>query len=183
MVKRIIFPVAFSLVMLVSCGQSSGSNAEDELQGSNGGGDSIGQKKDGQQVDITSLLEELELTVNTEKTADSVTFQLTLTNSGNQDVELTFSSGQQYEIVVENEQGAEVYKYSHGKAFTEALINKQIGAGESETWEETWNLKDNEGNKVEAGNYTVLVTLLPAQLNQQVIEGTPFVQNVNITLP
>ncbi|MFB3829483.1 MAG: BsuPI-related putative proteinase inhibitor [Bryobacteraceae bacterium] len=52
---------------------------------------------------------------------------------------LTFASGQTYELVLKNEKGEVVYRWSDGKAFTDAIRQESFGPGER--------------------NYTVLVRL------------------------
>ena len=51
---------------------------------------------------------------------------------------LLFSSGQQFELVVTNEGGAEVVRFSEGRFFTMALIFEELRPGESLSWIHVW---------------------------------------------
>ncbi|SET29760.1 Intracellular proteinase inhibitor [Natronincola peptidivorans] len=90
----------------------------------------------------------------------SVVFDFELTNISDEKREIMFSSGQQFEIEIINEKEEKVYTYSHDKFFTMALIMKTLEAGESISWQDTWDLQDNEGNLVPAGEYQAIITVL-----------------------
>ncbi len=91
---------------------------------------------------------------------NGIFFQLELVNNYLETKELQFGSGQQYEIVVTNQAGEEVYRYSDGKAFTMALVYKSIQPGRSLNWEYSWDMTDKVGNKVEPGVYQANVHIL-----------------------
>ncbi|HHX02370.1 MAG TPA: hypothetical protein GX739_06850 [Firmicutes bacterium] len=74
--------------------------------------------------------------------------------------QLQFGSGQQYEIVVTDEAGKEVYRFSDGRFFTMAIISKDLKPGESLSWQETWDLTDKDGEKLRSGKYTARITIL-----------------------
>lgn len=56
--------------------------------------------------------------------SDTITLRMTWRNTQDQPVEMTFPSGQDYDIVVRNEKGDIVYRWSDGRAFT--LIFRQL---------------------------------------------------------
>lgn len=68
-----------------------------------------------------------------------MTARLTLRNTREQPVELQFGSGQRFEIVLKNAKGEEVYRWSNGKFFTQALGSETLGPGER-NWAETIRL-------------------------------------------
>lgn len=59
-----------------------------------------------------------------------VTVRLWLRHSQPEPIELRFNSGQTYEIVVKNEKGEVVYRWSEGRSFTQALRQEQMTGGE-----------------------------------------------------
>lgn len=129
------------------------------------------ENNQGEQLNEQKLVEKLSTNLQVSTNPDEATFVIALKNSSDQDVELTFSSGQQIEIIVTNQQDEEVYKYSNDKMFTEALEMLQVKAGEEIVWEEKWDYKQN-GKRVELGEYTVQAYVVPVQVNsQQVKEG------------
>ena len=80
-------------------------------------------------------------------------FTLTVTNDGDDPVELSFRSGQRFDFVVERiddtdggrtdgedgeEDGEVVWRYSDGRMFTQALGRESLEPGESRTYEATW---------------------------------------------
>jgi hypothetical protein len=52
---------------------------------------------------------------------DAITVRMTLRNTTGTPLELTFPSGQDYDVVIRNERGDEVYRWSNGRAFTLAI--------------------------------------------------------------
>lgn len=93
-------------------------------------------------------------------TEDKVSFDFTLTNHSSAVLELPFGSGQQFELVIRDEKGEEVYRYSDGKAFTLALVYKRINPGESLRWQDQWDLRDKEGNAVTPGRYRAEIEIM-----------------------
>ncbi|WP_239616007.1 BsuPI-related putative proteinase inhibitor [Cohnella mopanensis] len=78
-------------------------------------------------------------------------------NISGDNVELSFGAGQQYDYVVYNSRNEEVYKWSNDKAFTLALVELDLKKGDSLSYAESWDLKDNDGNPVSKGAYTIKV--------------------------
>jgi len=89
-----------------------------------------------------------------------VVFDFELVNLHKEPQTLTFSSGQQFEVTVTDEAGNEVYRFSDGKFFTMALVNRTIDAGESLKWRDEWNMTNKAGEKVGPGNYTAVIRIL-----------------------
>ena len=84
---------------------------------------------------------------------DEVKFDLTVTNPGQRKVELTFPSGQTYDVVVYDAAGGEVWRWSTGQMFTQALRNKPLDAHESISYDATWK------HPVIHGSLTAVATL------------------------
>jgi hypothetical protein len=78
-------------------------------------------------------------------------------NISGDDLVLSFGSGQQYDFVVYDSRNEEVYRWSNDKAFTLALVEMDLRKGDSLSYAESWDLKDNDGNPVPKGAYTIKV--------------------------
>ncbi|WP_228275551.1 BsuPI-related putative proteinase inhibitor [Gracilibacillus oryzae] len=114
-----------------------------------------------------SITDHLELVTEAEQQEDGVHFHFELINHHEEDVEVSFPSGKQYDILVKK--GDEtIYQFSEDKLFTEAVVKETIPSGESATWEEVWEI----GEDVEAGEYNVEMQLVPSEINgEEVPEG------------
>lgn len=91
---------------------------------------------------------------------DQMLIEFELVNHYDTTKQLQFGSGQQFEVVITNEAGDEVYRYSDGKMFTMALVLRDIKPGESLKWQDKWDLTDQDGQKLSSGKYTVEVQVL-----------------------
>ncbi|KGP90744.1 sporulation protein [Pontibacillus chungwhensis BH030062] len=126
-----------------------------------------------EEVDLQTLLEQIEMSAAVNPETEKVTFDFSLKNNGEKDVNLHFSSGQQYEIIVKNAKGEEVYRYSEGKSFTQAVVSEEIKPSKELTFTSSWNY-DQDGERVQPGTYSAEVTVLPMKMNGQTIEAKPF---------
>jgi hypothetical protein len=85
---------------------------------------------------------------------ESVTFDLTVTNPGQRKVELTFPSGQTYDVVVFDAAGGEVWRWSTGQMFTQSLRNKSLDAHETMQYSATWKHPAIHGSLVAVATLT-----------------------------
>jgi len=69
---------------------------------------------------------------------DNVEFVLHVTNNAQKKLELTFPSGQNYDIAVLDSLGREVWRWSSGRMFTQALQNHVLDANETLSYEAAW---------------------------------------------
>lgn len=99
---------------------------------------------------------------------DEVTFKLHITNSSPKRVELRFPNGQTHDVAVFDAQGREVWRWSRGRMFTQAMQNKILGASDTLTFSESWRPE-------RAGAYTAVASLLS--------ENYPAEQRVGFSLP
>lgn len=76
---------------------------------------------------------------------DSVRFTFQVANAGMSAVELTFGSGQRYDIVVSDSAGGEVWRWSAGRMFTQAVGEERLEAGGTLEYEATWDPSGREG--------------------------------------
>ncbi|WP_191562339.1 BsuPI-related putative proteinase inhibitor [Metabacillus idriensis] len=134
-----IAAIMFGLLFLVGCGQSS-------------------EKDDSEEVSGNVETKEVQFTVDVKESGENVQFEMTLKNNTEEEKNFEFRSGQKYDIIVLDKNGAEVYKYSKGRMFTQAIQYLNLLPGKSQTWQETWDLKSN-GKKVDPGEYDVTVVL------------------------
>ncbi len=68
-----------------------------------------------------------------------VNFAFHVTNNAERRLELTFPSGQTYDIVVQDVVGREVWRWSEGRLFTQALQNHILESNETLSYEAAWN--------------------------------------------
>ncbi|MGX1194846.1 BsuPI-related putative proteinase inhibitor [Metabacillus sp. SLBN-84] len=134
--KKLLFITVF--LILAGCGQSAEQPQEKE-----------------QAEEVSGDMEEkdVELSVETKEESGVVQITMMVKNNSDEEKNFEFSSGQKYEIIITDPNGAEVYKYSKGKMFTQALQYVTIPPGESKTYEETWDMKS--AGSLQAGDYTV----------------------------
>ncbi|MGH7483032.1 MAG: BsuPI-related putative proteinase inhibitor [Longimicrobiales bacterium] len=83
--------------------------------------------------------------IEAEVVADSVVLTLSVTNASGSAVELDFRSGQRYDFVVRTMAGAEVWRWSEGRMFTQALGRETLAPGETLTYSATWHAGDRAG--------------------------------------
>ncbi|WP_208590485.1 BsuPI-related putative proteinase inhibitor [Gracilibacillus suaedae] len=126
---------------------------------------------------LSAIMENLDLKVAAEQQGTAIDFKLQLINKTEETVDLMFTSGQQFEIKLFQEDEL-FYQYSEGKMFTEALVEESLEPGEFKNWAESWDMIE----YLEPGEYEVEMTLLPAEINGQQVEGEPLQQTITITL-
>jgi len=85
------------------------------------------------------------------------TFEITLTNTTNNDISYDFTPPS-YDFFVRSN-GTEVWSAQSGLAFTQVVTSDTIKASETLTFTATWDGKDNQGNIVSQGIYEVLPSL------------------------
>jgi len=96
---------------------------------------------------------------------ETVTLRLTVANTTYAPQSVIFGSGQRYDFTVRDADGEIVWQWSHGMGFVQAMSRETLQPGESWTFTESWDLHDNDGEALEAGNYTAqgeLVCTRPA---------------------
>ncbi len=97
--------------------------------------------------------------------------------------ELMFSSGQQFEVTITDEQGEEVYRYSDNRFFTMALVHKSIHPGEALTWQDDWDMTNKEGEKLTSGKYKVEIRIMVVtEEDDEIIQESELKTVLNIDL-
>lgn len=98
---------------------------------------------------------------------DDVRFDFAVINQGKKKLELEFANGRTHDVVVLDSLGREVWRWSEGRAFTQAMQNKVLRTSDSLRYEEAW--KD-----AAPGTYTAVATLASANY--------PLTQRVEFTV-
>lgn len=113
---------------------------------------------------------------------DKVVFDFELMSHYTEVQELMFGSGQQFEIIIRNDEGEEVYRFSDGKFFTMALIYKTLNPGESLKWQDEWDMTNKDGEKLTTGNYKAEIKILAITDEEEKIEEEQLTTVINFTL-
>jgi len=101
-----------------------------------------------------------ETKMETEKADGKIDIHFSIKNISGKDLKIVHGSGQRYDIWVYNDKDEEVYRWSHDKAFTQALIEFELKKSGQLEFDEEWNLQDDEGNPVPSGKYTIVVKVM-----------------------
>ena len=94
----------------------------------------------------------LECSLSVDVSEDRVEFTYDVTNADDEPIELQFSDAQETDLVVEDADGTEVWRWSAGRMFAQMLQQKEIGPGETATYEFEWD-------DPEPGEYEATATL------------------------
>lgn len=91
---------------------------------------------------------------------EAVEVTLAVQNVGTAPLTLTFASGQSFEIVVRRPRRDEVWRFSHDKAFTQAVQVRTWKPGETVLYRGTWDQRDLQGRRVDPGPYEAVAIFL-----------------------
>jgi hypothetical protein len=115
-------------------------------------------------LDKSTYVENLQPPVDPRRAVAQMTARLTLRNTQQPPLQLTFPTGQDFDLVLRNERGDEVYRWSRGRVFTQVFRNVAV-SGEK-NWVIVVPLADAGGNPLPVGQYTAeasLATTPPGQ--------------------
>ncbi|MGQ4665581.1 BsuPI-related putative proteinase inhibitor [Metabacillus halosaccharovorans] len=138
--KWILFLIVGVLSLLTGCASERNGDAEE-----------INQEVEVQEV----MSKELEVDFQVIPLSKETQFIISLTNQSDQLKKLEFHSSQKYEIIVTNDKGEEIFTYSRGKMFSQALETALLKSGENMEWEETW-----KHDPLPPGQYKAKVSIL-----------------------
>ena len=79
------------------------------------------------------------------RVADGVRFALHVTNEAQKSLELTFPDGQTHDIVVLDAAQREVWRWSDGRMFTQALQTRVLDEDETASYEAAWPARSVHG--------------------------------------
>lgn len=86
------------------------------------------------------------------KVEDGVRFAFAVTNDGARKLELLFPDGRTHDVVVLDTLGREVWRWSEGRLFTQAVQAKVVRASDSLRFTEAWR-------DAQPGSYVAVATL------------------------
>ena len=97
------------------------------------------------------------------KQEKNIKFNFKLVNRSGKSHDLTFASGQIYEVVVTDRNGQEVYRYSDKTMFAQVIGAKTFAAGEFLSGQVLWDMKDKSGQLLPPGRYNVQISFIPME--------------------
>ncbi|MDQ0207948.1 BsuPI-related putative proteinase inhibitor [Alkalicoccobacillus murimartini] len=140
---NVVFIVAL-LVLLAACGQ------EAEAPNNEGQDDQEGVEE----------MNDWQLEVQTNQNEGTLLVEMTLTNETGESQTIEFPSSQMYELVLTDESDEEVYRFSEDMMFTMAIVEDELAAGDSRSYEETISVND-----LDSGSYTLLAEIVGKPTN------------------
>lgn len=78
----------------------------------------------------------------------SVRVALRVANTGDEGLELSFPNGQTHDVVVLDDAGREVWRWSEGRLFTQAVRTQTLEGGDSVRFDHAWAPADAHGRFV-----------------------------------
>lgn len=127
-------------LLLISCGDSGQHTSQGNLLVTSTG------QYGALQVSLT--------TSSVNNLGDVVPITVSVRNVGDSTVSLTY--GAETSVDVQVKQGDTVWQWSFANVFAGLEMASQMAPGASMTFSRDWNQKDNEGNRVSGGSYTVI---------------------------
>jgi hypothetical protein len=103
----------------------------------------------------------LALTVSEGTDSHAMSFAIELTNNKDKLTEVRFANGRTHEFVVLDEQNREVWRWSEGRLFTQALQTAQLQKGEAVRYTAKWDT-------AAPGRYRVVASLNSNNHNQPI---------------
>jgi len=73
---------------------------------------------------------------------------------------VVFTSGQRLDLIVRRPRGDEVWRWSHDKAFTQAIQTVLLRAQESVVLRVAWDQRDLQGRRVDPGTYEAIAVFM-----------------------
>ncbi|MDQ0160320.1 BsuPI-related putative proteinase inhibitor [Alkalibacillus salilacus] len=168
----VLFIISFA-VGLVACngnGEAAGDNEQSESEG-NESDNEMGDLVDSFSFDGEAKVEE-----------ERVVFNMTLTYEGEEPAELTFPSGQKFDVnVTQADTEKSAYRYSADRSFTQAIQTENLESGDTLEYKDTWEISESP-NTVESGKYQAELWLTANQLNGEELSERAFSKTVEFEL-
>jgi hypothetical protein len=101
-----------------------------------------------------------------------IRLRVTLRNPSEQAVKLAFSSGRTHDAVVVDRDGRELWRWSNGRMFTQALSGMQLAPGSESSFELVCDPSAEGGAPLPAGRYTAagVIPAFGGELHSQAVE-------------
>lgn len=100
---------------------------------------------------------------------EKVELELVLKNEGDEPILFEFLTSQKYDIKVIDSKGEEVYVFSEGKMFTQALEKVKLKEKEQKRWTVSWDYQY-KNKRVEEGDYKVKAALTSVRINEEPVK-------------
>lgn len=150
------YTMIFGLIFMILCGCSNNPATEETV---NQNVIEETDKEEAGNAEVENENGKLDMQVDVDIIDRQAKIAITLTNHSNEIKKLEFPTSQKYEIIITDENNQEVYRYSEGKMFTQALEYAIIKQGESIKWEEIWDYSNKE---ITPGVFEVQISIIPA---------------------
>ncbi len=150
---KVLSSVTLATLIIAACGTA------DDNENVGGSPDTGYEEEPKTDLDFSDSIVSAELVA---KENGAVTYEFQLTNQTDEDVDLTFSSLQEYDYILKDEEGTTVFQYSEGRMFGEVFVEKTIEA--NETYAVEVDLSD-AAQALEDGTYTLEVWSVANELD------------------
>ncbi|WP_161568152.1 BsuPI-related putative proteinase inhibitor [Anaerobacillus alkaliphilus] len=120
---KLLSALTLATLLATACGSN-------EVEKKVGGSDQTGYETPSENTDKETVSEDL---VSTDIQFSDGYYTFTLKNETDKDLELTFSSSQEYEYHIKDSQGNIIYTYSMDKMFMQQIVEKTLAPGETYT--------------------------------------------------
>lgn len=89
-----------------------------------------------------------------------IAFHITLRNTGDTPVDLFFATGRRFDISVSTPAGDDIWRWSMGAYFTQAIQQYPLAPGAEETFTATWDQRLYGGGQAAPGPYQAVATIV-----------------------
>jgi len=121
-----------------------------------GVGDSQDAGGDNASLRVGGLLYTLTTDRRTYNQGEPVRITFTKRNVSNRTIVLRYRTSQRFDLIIRRgTEQREVWRWSAGRSFTQATTNVRLQPGERQVFRVTWDQRNNRGQQVAAGNYTI----------------------------
>lgn len=138
---KILSAITLATIITAACGSG-------EVDQKVGGDDKTGYETPNDNENKEVITTEV---VSTDLQFSDGFYTFTLKNNSDQDVDLTFSSSQEYEFQIKDSSGTIIYTYSMDKMFLQQIVEKKLTPGE----EYVMSVDVEAFSSLEAGTYTL----------------------------
>src|SRR3990170_2887830 len=91
---------------------------------------------------------------------EPVEVTVTARNVSSAPLGVVFNTGQRLDLIVRRPRGDEVWRWSHDKAFTQAIQTVLLRAQESVVLRVAWDQRDLQGRRVDPGTYEAIAVFM-----------------------
>lgn len=120
-------------------------------------------------IEVRKIKITLEIPKTEVKTRRAISIKLILENIGDAPKKLSFSSGQKFDVVVDDFREKEIWRWSADKVFTMMLQEDVFGPGQREVYAVSWNQRDLQGRLVPLGEYRIKGESMARELRGSVV--------------